>query len=236
MYLTRFRINTARAGARRLLSSPQMLHAAVMASFPGALPSDDDSRRVLWRVDHKARAEVFLYIVSPARPDLTHLVEQAGWPAAARTGWKTYDYRPFLARLTKDDIWAFRLTANPVHHIRRHPYEPSKPTAHITPRHQIRWLLQRQEAAGFRVLEKPGEERRLPEGDEHHMVVHNRRSRTFSKSEEGSGRRRHVTVAAATFDGLLEVTDPIALRRTLTTGLGRAKAYGCGLMTLSAAG
>lgn len=38
-----------------------------------------------------------------------------------------------------------------------------------------------------------------------------------------------------TFDGRLEVTDPAALRRTLTLGLGKAKAYGCGLMTLAKA-
>ncbi|MEW2132979.1 type I-E CRISPR-associated protein Cas6/Cse3/CasE [Streptomyces sp. NPDC005435] len=40
MFLSRFRINTARPGARRLLSSPQAMHAAVMSSFPGVLPSD----------------------------------------------------------------------------------------------------------------------------------------------------------------------------------------------------
>lgn len=39
MFLTRFRVNTARPGARRLLSSPQVMHAAVMSSFPTLLPS-----------------------------------------------------------------------------------------------------------------------------------------------------------------------------------------------------
>ncbi len=40
MFLTRFRVNTARSGARRLLSSPQAMHAAVMSSFPTLLPTD----------------------------------------------------------------------------------------------------------------------------------------------------------------------------------------------------
>jgi CRISPR system Cascade subunit CasE len=39
-------------------------------------------------------------------------------------------------------------------------------------------------------------------------------------------------VVTVTFDGRLEVTDPDALRRTLTQGI-RAKAYGCGLITLA---
>lgn len=230
MYFTRFRFNTARSGARRLLASPQAMHAAVMASYPTLLPSDTDGPRVLWRVDRTSRAEVFLYIVSPLRPDLTHLVEQAGWPTQPE--WQTHDYAPFLSRLAKGDVWAFRLTANPVHSIRRNPGEPTKPTPHVTPCHQRDWLLSRQDAAGFRVVEKPVERRHLPEGDEYELVIHSRQKQTFAKKAS----KDTVSLLTVTFDGRLEVTDPDALRRTLTRGLGRAKAYGCGLMTLAPVG
>jgi CRISPR system Cascade subunit CasE len=236
MYLTRFRINTARTGARRLLSSPQSLHAAVMSSFADIPPQAGTGPRVLWRLDHNSNAKTFLYVVSPARPDLTHLVEQAGWPTTPTAGWQSYDYEPFLARLTAGDTWDFRLTANPVHSIRRKEGEPTKRTAHITPRHQKGWLLKHQERAGFEVLDKPAERRRLSEGDEHQLVVHSARGLDFSKTRNPSGRKPRVTLATATFDGRLRVTDADALRRTLTAGLGRAKAYGCGLMTLAPAG
>ena len=46
-------------------------------------------------------------------------------------------------------------------------------------------------------------------------------------------RDRTVTVRTARFDGVLEVTDVDALRSTLVNGLGKAKAYGCGLLTLA---
>jgi CRISPR system Cascade subunit CasE len=48
-------------------------------------------------------------------------------------------------------------------------------------------------------------------------------------------RRQHatVTLTRATFEGQLVVADPHALRKTLTAGLGSAKAYGCGLLTLA---
>ena len=251
MFLTRFRVNTARPGARRLLSSPQVLHAAVMSSFPGLLPTDAaeaEQPRVLWRIDHNARAEVLLYIVSPAQPDLTHLVEQAGWPAAAADpntpGWQTKPYAPFLDRLAAGDRWAFRLTANPVHTIRRKEGEPKKITAHLTPVHQMAWLLERQERAGFRITEKPADQRLLPSGTthtkhEHHgdrymLAVGDKRDLSFHKSRQpGTGRGKAVTLVTVTFDGRLEVTDPDALRRTLTQGIGRAKAYGCGLLTLA---
>ncbi|MFE7277246.1 type I-E CRISPR-associated protein Cas6/Cse3/CasE [Streptomyces sp. NPDC057623] len=255
MFLSRFRVNTARPGARRLLSSPQAMHAAVMSSFPHLLPSDataSDAPRVLWRLDQQARAEVLLYVVSPDRPDLTHLVEQAGWPAAAtadpqKPGWQTRPYAPFLDHLAIGDRWSFRLTANPVHTIRRKDGEPRKITAHLTPIHQMGWLLdeERQKRGGFRVLEKPDDRRLLPHGtthqgrphpgDRYELSVGDMRSLSFDKNRgpDGSRRGKQVTLVTVTFDGRLEVTDPAALRRTLTQGIGRARAYGCGLLTLA---
>ncbi len=231
MHLTRFRINTARLGARSLLASPQRLHAAVMSSFAGALPSDANGSRVLWRLDRNARAEVLLYIVSEERPDLTHLVEQAGWPTTA--SWQMYDYGAFLGGLQAGSNWAFRLTANPVHHVRRKDGDPTKRTAHVTPRHQMGWLLARQEASGFRILETPPDRRRLAQGDEFQLTVRDERRHRFEKANPQSDRRTSVPLVTVTFDGRLEVTDPVALARTLTSGIGKAKAYGCGLMTLA---
>ncbi|MFS4093170.1 type I-E CRISPR-associated protein Cas6/Cse3/CasE [Streptomyces sp. AF1A] len=257
MYLTRFRVNTARSGARRLLSSPQAMHAAVMSSFPTLLPTDtppSDGPRVLWRLDHTTRAEVMLYIVSPERPDLTHLVEQAGWPAAAAAdpaepGWQSRPYGPLLDRLATGDRWAFRLTANPVHHARRKDDEPTKRTAHLTPVHQMGWLLKRQEACGFRVLEKADDKRLLPSGttdtkqphhgDRYELTVRDKRALAFDKSRSTatqSGRKAPVSLVTVTFDGRLEITDPQLMRRALTQGIGKAKAYGCGLLTLAPLG
>ncbi|MFG2856675.1 type I-E CRISPR-associated protein Cas6/Cse3/CasE [Streptomyces mirabilis] len=247
MFLSRFRVNTARPGARRLLSSPQAMHAAVMSSFPHILPSAGpapDGPRVLWRLDRRDCAEVLLFVVSPARPDLTHLVEQAGWPAVAtreEPGWQTRPYAPFLEGLTAGGHWGFRLTANPVHTIRRKEGEPRKLTAHVTPVHQMGWLLDEKRLArlGFRIQEKPADRRLLPAGttrqkrphpgDRYELAIQDSRSLTFDKRHAG----KPVTLLTVTFEGRLEVTDPDALRRTLTQGVGRGRAYGCGLLTLA---
>jgi CRISPR system Cascade subunit CasE len=53
-----------------------------------------------------------------------------------------------------------------------------------------------------------------------------------TRSTGGQKKGKPVNVVTVTFDGRLEVTDPDALRRTLTQGI-RAKAYGCGLITLA---
>lgn len=218
MYLTKMPINGRRRGAAKLLSSPQAMHAAVQSAFPpGSLESAGG--RALWRVDRPGDHEVSLYLVSPLEPDLSHVVEQAGWQSGEM--WQTRDYRPLLTRLEQGQRWAFRLTANPVFHGYKtgREWSDTKPLAHVTVEQQQRWLLDRTERSGFRV----------PDGShgEPALQVVDRSMLRFGKG----GHR--VVVSSATFEGILEVSDPEALVRTLTQGLGRAKAYGCGLLTLA---
>ncbi|MFJ2769735.1 type I-E CRISPR-associated protein Cas6/Cse3/CasE [Streptomyces sp. NPDC087300] len=234
MYLTRFRFNTARSGARRLLGSPHLLHGAVNMSFPQLPGRDGQGPRVLWRVDRDQPVRTHLYIVSPHRPDLTHLVEQAGWPTLDEPGWATFSYGVFLDALALGDTWGFRLTANPVHNIRMPQDEPgarTRRTAHRTPRNQLRWLLERQEKAGFEVVRKPTDKQLTEFGDEHELIVHDQSPLRFGR-EHSPRRHQEVQITRVTYEGRLRITDSAAFRRTLTQGLGKAKAYGCGLMTL----
>lgn len=239
MYLTRFRINTGRPGARRLLGSPHRMHGAVNMAFPESPPRDGTGPRVLWRVDVTRDRRADLLIVSPDRPDLTHLVEQAGWPTLDQPGWTTFAYGEFLDRLAVGEVWSFRLTANPVHYIRLDKKaNETRRVAHVTPQHQLEWLLKRQEKAGFEVLRKPPEKRLTQYGDEHEVIVHSQRPLRFDKNNDagGNGKSKPVQYTSVTFDGRLRITDLARFRRTLTQGLGKARAYGCGLMTLAPTG
>jgi len=218
-FLTRMPLNPARRGTRSLLASPQSMHAAVLASFPPDVGTDDSEGRVLWRVDRDTPHEVFLYLCSPRRPDLTHLVEQAGWPTSS--SWQTRDYAPLLDRLAVGQRWAFRITANPVRRVRdeKHP-DRGAVRAHVTASQQVEWLVSHAAAAGFAVPQTPDGQAAVQ--------VAERSVRTFARQTA------MVTVATARFDGVLEVRDDTLLRRTLVAGLGRAKSYGCGLLTLAA--
>ena len=42
-----------------------------------------------------------------------------------------------------------------------------------------------------------------------------------------------MTINRTVYEGVLRITDPESLRRALIAGIGRSKAYGCGLMTLA---
>ncbi len=46
------------------------------------------------------------------------------------------------------------------------------------------------------------------------------------------GHHRRVRIDTATIRGVLTIDDPEAARSTLINGIGRARAYGCGLITL----
>ncbi|GFG76628.1 type I-E CRISPR-associated protein Cas6/Cse3/CasE [Mycobacterium botniense] len=218
MYLTKMVINARRRGARLLMASPQALHAAVMAGFADGRPTGDG--RVLWRLDVRHPHRVVLYTVSPDKPDFTHIIEQAGWPTTET--WETRCYDPLLESLRSGQQWQFRLTANPVHSGLRAGWSDTKPLGHVTVKQQEHWLIQRSRNAGFRLLPCT----HAGSGDFDIAVV----DRSIRRFHRKGGQ---VTIATATFEGHLEVTDPEALRRALTHGIGRAKSYGCGLLTLA---
>lgn len=220
MYLTRMPLNPARRGARHLLASPQRVHAAVLAGFPPQVGPVEG--RVLWRLDQGAQS-LHLLVASPDRPDFTHIAEQVGWPTQA--AWETADYAPFLDRIAAGQRWVFRLTANPVRSARTPAGGRGKRVSAGSVAHQTEWLLSRSEALGFAI---PSGSAGAP-----NLRVDDRSTRRFERQAEGS--KRIVTVSSARYDGVLDVTDADSLRAALAGGIGSAKAYGCGLMTLAPA-
>lgn len=194
------------------------MHAAVMSSFVDIAAG---SQRILWRLDPQGQGRTDLYVMSPDRPDFTHVLEQAGWPTTQ--AWDSTAYQPFLDRLAAGQQWHFRLTANPVHKVRIAPDAvDTKLVAHVTVKRQEQWLLDRAEKHGFRPVGAHG-----GAGKEPDLVLVDRRIHRFRREENV------VTLSVATFEGHLEVVDAPALRTALTSGVGRAKAYGCGLLTLA---
>ena len=213
MFLTRCDINPARRGAQKLLGSPQAMHATVLAAFPESL--DETRGRVLWRVDTDQH-HVRCYIVSHDRPDLTHLIEQAGWPTTQT--WETREYGRLLSSLTPGQRWGFRLHANPTRSTRIGAASRSQRVGHVTADQQLGWFLERAAKWGIEVPEVDG----APA-----VRVRSRGTDTFRRENA------RVTLATATYEGLLDVSQPDLLARALTQGIGPAKAYGCGLLTLA---
>jgi CRISPR system Cascade subunit CasE len=176
-----------------------------------------ENGRILWRTDTIGDL-TWLYVLSAARPDFTHIVEQFGWPGAEQQ-WATKDYDPFLSRIEAGQHWQFRLHANPVRTVDKKIY------AHITVEQQKLWLSERAERNGFSFEQ-------ITYGDKVYdsMQILYRKTLKFRKRPTD---KDPVTLSVATYEGNLIVEDADLLRRALTHGIGRAKAYGCGLLTLA---
>lgn len=226
--LTKVILNPNRRQGRRLLANPQAMHAAVRAAFPPDI--DELHSRVLWRVDGEEHQRT-LYIVGPEKPVGEHIVEQAGWDTRPA---QSLDYERFLGALTKGQRWRFELVANPTYSKSQTNHGRGKVKAHVSADQQLNWLYQRCHIAGFALAPRSGEqtvseEERARWSVEEETAVVERRTLDFRK---GSG-SKSVRIVTARYRGTLEVTDPEALRRTLVLGIGRARAYGCGLLTLA---
>jgi CRISPR system Cascade subunit CasE len=226
MYFTQMPLNPQRRSTRELVESPQRLHAAVLAGF---LPGAPSRGRVLWRLDSDGPHDLNLFVISGEAPSFDSLAEQAGW--SANPVWRTADYGLFLSRLGEGQRWVFRLRANPIRNVRDERQSTDDPLRRgsrvplIKESDQRDWLLSRSVALGFEVV--------LGASGAANLSVTQSRKQKFGRRSDGDART--VTLQTVQYDGVLEVTDASALRRALTGGIGGAKGYGCGLLTLAAA-
>lgn len=219
MYIARVKLNPRRAATKRLAANVNRLHGAVLNTVP---PTGDDDRGrpqgLLWRLDHGQHAHI-LYVASPVEPDLTAIQEEYGWVTGEGAP-EVRDYTPRLSNLSAGQMFSFRLAANPTHKVVKDDSGRKSRVAHVTRRHKLDWLQRRGDALGFEIVS--------PELTSVSPTVFHR----FRK-ERNTGNL--VTVAVTTFEGHLRVTDADRFRSALSEGVGRAKAYGCGLMTVVAA-
>ncbi len=217
MYLSRLEINPFRRKTIDALNSPQIMHACVMSSFPSlSLQSD----RVLWRID-RLGAATYLMVQSDSKPDFAHLIDQMGWPSSGQQ-WESVDYEQFLNKLHEGQTWRFRLKANPVRRVsgNRDDRSAGKTVHHVTIEQQKKWLIDRSAKCGFSIPNISGCD--VPGFD-----IKQRALKQFDRN--GS----RVTISMVTFEGVLKIEDSDVFRETICRGIGKAKAYGCGMLTLA---
>ena len=238
MFLTRIFLNPSRRGCRELISSRQRLHAVVLNCFPpGALDAPEEGR-LLWRLDGSGAARASRRAVGGrAHEALILYVSSPGY--ATDEGVTVRDTGAFLEALSPGQRWGFRITVNPTFRDtkQRNGKGKKKTLAHVTIAQQTQWLLDRTEANGFSILTSREIGGDLPVLEDEAGERVDGANLVVDCVGRGIEKFRHdgtyVTIQMATFQGVLEVRDPARLRACLVGGMGRSKAYGCGLMTLA---
>jgi CRISPR system Cascade subunit CasE len=232
-YLSKIWLNPLRTGAQRLLRNPQAMHAAVL----GGLSRQPVTERVLWRLEDNGRHRAAVLVLTQSTPSWEHLVEQAGWASSDEEQALVRSYKPLLDRVVRGREFAFRLRANPVTAI-RHPQKPSPSQRqllegggrirgfrmpHRTAECQLAWLRERIGHWGFEPVDNSA-----GVADVHLSA---RKRLVFTRRSDDTARQ--VTIETATFEGRLRVAEVDLATASLLGGVGPARAYGCGLITLA---
>jgi len=233
MYLTRAFLDPTSHAVRADLQSPESLHKTVQLAFPDPGSSPRSTHTVLHRLEHDRWARLILLIQSRTRP----LVDR--WPAdyalniggdldrAFSNGGENVGENPAIrdveaerAALSVGRRLLFRLRANTTRKVdtktttdgvrrggRRVPVRGD--TA------RMQWLARHAETSGFS----------FDAGS----------LRISEIAAAGGTGGKQVTVAGALFEGVLLVRDVVRFRQTLESGIGPAKAYGFGLLSIAPA-
>lgn len=227
MFLTRLRLDPHHRDVQRCLADSQALHHFVLRLFDGAAATVGARRAglgVLHRLENRDEgATLELLVQSRTEPNVRGVVPEL--LASTDTSISTTSLEPLLARLMPDVAFRFRLRANPTRKI------DTKSGADGGRRNGTRvpvrgdderasWLQRRLQAAGMRLVEDDAGNpwlRQRPDG-----VARGHRKGSALLSHDG-----HI------FEGVLSVVEPLTARAAIIAGIGPAKAYGFGLLSLA---
>lgn len=214
-YLSRVTLSPSARKTTRALASPEVLHAIVARSTEGSSGTASSPERTLWRLD-RGTDRHRLFIVSPHRPDEQILADELALEAKS---FAALDYAPLLRAVKPGSEWRFRLKANPTKSLSQGEGQRGRRIGLVKTADQLEWLSSRAQQLG---VEFPVNRFGQPE-----VIVRDSRTVDFRRASAT------VTLATAVFDGFLVVRDAAALQEALVTGVGRAKGYGYGLLTLA---
>ncbi len=228
MYLSKLLINAYSREFRRDHADIRQMHRTVMSGYPD-VPNDTSARQshgVLWRLDRK-RGGFVQYVQSVGRPDWSRLPgDYLTEPAQVRS------LQPVLDAVGPGRRFAFLLVANPVRCIACRPGRPPVESGRRTrgtkvplrdSQEQLEWLIRKGERHGF-VIPAIGSGRPYAAPSP---------CRTLT-GQKRAGDRGPLAIESVRFEGHLIVTDAAAFTDALRTGIGRGKAYGCGLISVAA--
>lgn len=233
MFLSKLVLNPRDRQARRDLGSPYEMHRTILSAGFDGVPKSDLGR-VLFRIDADptGRTPPVVLVQSSREPRWDNL--PVGYVLAEPVS------KPFDLHFRAGQRLRFRLRANPTKRVaskneRLGGVMAGKRVGLATETEQIRWLLRKGTAGGFRI---PGEwvQAKHPQTEEPFELPNFR----VDAIPEGRARNdkaghRDGSFVAIRFDGVLEVTNVDRFRETVFTGVGSAKGFGFGLLSVAPA-
>ena len=205
IYLSQLLLNPLNRQVQSELAFPYEMHRTLQRAFG----SDRESADVLFRIDQTPQTHtIALLVQANCLPDWDYLSESR----------KQYLLQPpaikeVTPQFQPEMRFRFRLQANPSKKQRRTGENGQKlhsnRVPHLTPEAQISWLQNQAVQHGFELL-----------------------SVEVNRPIQQRDARHHVTIATVQFDGFLRVQNSERFHEAYHKGIGPAKAFGCGLLSL----
>lgn len=209
MYLSRVEIDYSNRRKTKDLNHLGAYHNWVEQLFPREISTGESSRK-LWRID-SIQGKQYLLIVSEDKPDPRGF-DLYGVENSAQI--KSYD--EFLNRLENGQVVRFMATLNPVKSLStgKASGKRGRVVPHITVSQQMQYLKDKSAKNGFELK------------DDEFFI-----SKASFETLKKPGKKA-IQISKATYEGILTITDIELFREVLIKGLGKKKAYGCGMITV----
>ncbi len=205
MYLSRLRLNPRSRKAMTEVGRPYELHRSLMTAFPDR--AEGGQGKVMFRLDtDRETGDMSVLVQSEKEPDWCKLNGMRGFIA-------DYESKEFAPNFAQGQVFRFRLRVNPTKRVK----ETGKRQGIIGEDAQIEWLRRRGSQGGFEVID----------------VMISNEGFAKDKMTDTEGERHNMTMLSVRFDGLLRVTDPNVFRRVIEQGIGSAKGFGFGLLSVA---
>lgn len=237
VYLSRLMLDPQHRLVQRAIADCGVLHRQIMAAFPDL--STDAARAalgVLYRPEvHPVTGAVSLLVQSAGLPDWSRAMPLDHGGHGYLLDIPPPDTNPAVKRIDENwqalapgNLLRFRLRGNATKRLPVQTDAPSpdrlagKRIALLRSEDQLGWLKRKLVMAGCTMIDAATRPDALTGSTQ----------RGWRRKEEGE-RQPPLEFGAVLFDGVLRVEDPVLLGQALRAGIGPAKAYGFGLLSLA---
>ena len=230
MYLSQLMLNPRSRQVRSERGDPYQMHRTLCRAWANDTSPEEGKAvllqaRPLYRLDESPKGEIMLLVQSQLEPDWRFLDASGYLLRGAQT-------KTFSPQLQNGQMLSFRLRANPT----KCAVAPDQKTGRgkrvgIFKEDERRaWLLRQAARCGFEIPVVGALEDGAP--------VHDFRltdEKALRATPEGPHKSTQAVLSAALFEGRLVVSDAKVFSDALENGIGAAKAFGFGLLSLKRA-
>lgn len=231
--LTRLFLNNSNKYVQRDMVDCYEMHRSVLSMFDDITNVVEKSRtRILYRGERVNDYPNLtrLIIQSPVRPDWSRLPKNyLGSPPSDQESASTRDVETIYARLVQGDHLKFRMLTNPTKTISNPDNRAKGIRTNISDNPEcINWLIKKGSLHGFEIMDHAS-------GPSQPTPLTLRREVMQGWKRPHASNPTQMIFNAIMFEGMIRITNPDHFKQSLMTGIGHGKAFGFGLLSISAA-